>query len=128
MLFLLAIGMMATAKAQKDSSKTSETGSFLVPGGKSEMIGSWSPKDSVLKITNFKAVKSIEIGGRVLNVPILMQTELLFTYPDWIVAIYNILETASTGLSKNQVSQLQQILVPYVQFYQEKQKQQNQKQ
>jgi len=120
-LLIVSITTFITVQAQKKSD-SSFTVKSSVPKNFVEVT-----KDSVLKVTDFKAIKFIEIAGRTFNVPLLTQAEVVFTYPEWVVAIYQILENSSTGLSKSQVSNLQQILEPYVRAYQEKQKQ-NQKQ
>lgn len=121
MILLFAIGMMATASAQKDSSKAyvKSSGDLVFTNGSTEVLAKWSPKDSTLKVLDYKAIKLIEIGGKKLNPLALVQAEILFTYPEWIVTVFNILETATTGLSKAQLTQLQQLLLPYVQAYQQ---------
>lgn len=119
---LMIIGMMFTATAQKDSSKldAKPTGTTInVKDNSKSMIVVWSEKDSVLKVLDYKAVKHVEIGGKKLSPVALARAEILFAYPDWIITVFNVLETATTGLSKAQLTQLQQLLLPYVQAYQQ---------
>lgn len=118
----MIIGMMFTATAQKDSAKldAKPTGTTInVKDNSKSMIVVWSEKDSVLKVLDYKAVKHVEIGGKKLSPVALARAEILFAYPDWIITVFNVLETATTGLSKAQLTQLQQLLLPYVQAYQQ---------
>lgn len=121
MILLLAIGMMATASAQKDSSKANVklSGDLVFSNGSKEMIAKWSPKDSVLVIQDIKSLKGIKVldneysplqlaSKEVINLPVNIQ---------WIAVLYELMETAQTGKSKAEITTLQNPLAPYYRAY-----------
>lgn len=76
-------------------------------------------KDSVLKITDLKAVKVLQVGDRSFSVEALAsnKAEVVFLTPEWIIEITELLESVPTGKSKKFVQLLQAPLLPYYQAY-----------
>ena len=125
-LFAFLIGMILNAQAQKDSSKANVKPSgaaFHFQDSTHKQVAVWTGKDSVLVIKDLSSIKVIEIAGKRIAASAFANYEVLFPTMEWIAAIFNILENAPTGLSKNQLTMLQSILVPYIERLQQQSQQ-----
>lgn len=118
-LFAFLIGMILNATAQKDSSKAA----FHFQDSTHKQVAVWTGKDSVLVIKDLSSIKVIEVAGKRIAASAFANYEVLFPTIEWIAAIFNILENAPTGLSKNQLTMLQSILVPYIERLQQQSQQ-----